>query len=48
MLKIPYDDASTNSKPMRGAVALSQILKDEYDLIHARDYTWYFDSAKKI
>jgi hypothetical protein len=41
-LKINNSGEATSRFTLRGALKLSQWLKDEYGLVRERDYDWYF------
>lgn len=47
IIKIPYNDDYTNAHPMKGALTLSSILKEEYGLVREKDYTWHFATREK-
>jgi hypothetical protein len=47
IVRIPYHRNNTSAPPMKGAISISQILKEQYNLVHELDYTWYFEPTKK-
>jgi hypothetical protein len=47
IIKLPYHSSRTNGRPVHGAVAISRLLKEEYNLSHGTDFNWYWESVNK-
>jgi plasmid rolling circle replication initiator protein Rep len=47
IIKLPYQSDRTNGHPVRGAIAISRMLKEEFNLIHGTDFKWYWETNRK-
>jgi hypothetical protein len=47
IIRLPYHSDRTNGHPVLGAVAISRLLKEEYNLIHGTDFRWCWDTRNK-
>jgi hypothetical protein len=47
IIKLPYHSDRTNGHPIHGAIAISRLLKEEYNLAHGIDFKWYWETKGK-
>lgn len=47
LVRLSYGIEGTNIKPVTNALRLSEELRQDYNLVRGKDYSWHFSSAEK-
>lgn len=47
LVRLSYGIEGRNAKPMMNALRLSEELRQDYNLVRGKDYSWHFSSAEK-